>query len=808
MIQNMEEAKKCLDCGLPMPPNVPGDVCPDCMFQRAISTDGPKPNVPDEGLGDIPVENASDFEVTEVNVDTVEVNPLASPQRFPGYDLLGLLGQGGMGQVYKGKHQHLHRMVAIKVLSPKLKKHTGFAERFLREARAMALLEHPNIAKVHDFGDLDGEYYFIMEYVDGTNLSELIKSNTLTPEESFNLVEQICDALDYAHGMGVVHRDIKPANILINMEGAVKVVDFGLVKVLDDKADMDFQLTLTNQVMGTPIYMAPEQRKNKMDVDHRADIYSVGVMFYQMLTGELPSGNFTLPSKKAKLHKRIDKVVLKAMEEEPGERYQNIMDIKTELTTAGFSTGSVPQESGSKFVKAFLILVILVASGAIGWFGIMAWQKSKGQPPPVVEENPNKPLDEVVNTPPTPAPPPEPEVPLEDVVAAKSQVELAFKELAGLPDQAALKARITDVDKLLIAANTFLDQKVYGKSLESFESASAAVAELKDVSRQRQEFSAAIEAMVSVEGKADIQRTMPTAWGEVQQLAEQARGFVDKEDFVQVNEVLATMRTRIETAHGQVGDMKKFQAEEAGWRRATAPVDIGLMEKHEKTAWEAVRQQALDAGKPEVPPAEGARLYAAATKGLRDIWSRVQEKEKSSGQEETQPLQTPFAADYRVAREAFSKAYDAADPRLMQKYGLQDMFTMNTLVSDAQLYETVNPEKGATLYNKALDQLEKILDRIPKEELAKLSGASEPSNPRVLKPPPRRTLKPPKKRVYPAELTVEPRFTDGGKKHLVRATVKINGLSRGTRLLPYTSLIREMGDVTVEVIPEDSDAWE
>jgi predicted Ser/Thr protein kinase len=253
---------------------------------------------------------------------------------FPQLEILELLGRGGMGAVYKARQKNLDRMVALKVIPPDAAKDPAFAVRFEREARALARLNHPNIVTVHDFGQTGDVYWLLMEYVDGVNLRHAMHASHLQPAEALAIVPQICDALQYAHDQGVVHRDIKPENVLLDRGGRVKIADFGLAKMLG-KGPADFTLTGTQQVMGTPRYMAPEQIERPTAVDHRADIYSLGVVLYEMLTGELPMGRFQPPSQKVQLDVRIDQVVLRALEKEPDRRYQRASQVKTELASAG-----------------------------------------------------------------------------------------------------------------------------------------------------------------------------------------------------------------------------------------------------------------------------------------------------------------------------------------------------------------------------------------------------------------------------------------------------------------------------------------
>lgn len=257
------------------------------------------------------------------------LDPATLALAFPQYEIEAALGRGGMGAVYRARHKKLGRMVAIKVLLPE-HDDPEFVERFEREARALAQLEHPNIVGVHDIGETDGFCYLIMEFVDGSDLRHLMNSGQLTVQDALNWVPQVCDALQYAHDAGVVHRDFKPENVLIDQDGKVRIADFGLAKVLT-KGEDELTLTRSQHGLGTPHYMAPEQMAAAGTVDHRADIYSLGVMLYELLTGELPIGRFAPPSQKKRVDSRLDRVTMKTLESEPGRRYQNVSDLKADL---------------------------------------------------------------------------------------------------------------------------------------------------------------------------------------------------------------------------------------------------------------------------------------------------------------------------------------------------------------------------------------------------------------------------------------------------------------------------------------------
>jgi predicted Ser/Thr protein kinase len=290
----------------------------------------------------VPRDDAEGAELLEVGLqsepsgDAAMVSIADARARFPELDVLEILGQGGMGVVYKARQRTLDRLVALKILPTDLSTDPLFAERFQREARALARLQHPHIVGVYEVGEREGLHFLLMEYVDGVNLRQLMNTNSVSPSEALAIVPQICDALHYAHSQGVVHRDIKPENVLLDRGGKVKVADFGLAK-LAARGPGDMTLTGTGQVMGTLHYMAPEQYKTPNDVDHRADIFSLGVVFYEMLTGELPVGRFQKPTEGLDIDKRLDEIVMRALERERELRFQSADDVKTEVGALGES---------------------------------------------------------------------------------------------------------------------------------------------------------------------------------------------------------------------------------------------------------------------------------------------------------------------------------------------------------------------------------------------------------------------------------------------------------------------------------------
>jgi tRNA A-37 threonylcarbamoyl transferase component Bud32 len=256
---------------------------------------------------------------------------------FPQLEILECIGRGGMGVVFKARQPKLDRLVALKLLPQAAAKDPAFRDRFIREARLLARLSHPNIVGVFDFGDAGGFFFLMMEYVDGANLRQAMRAGRFTPAQALGIVPKICEALDFAHREGVLHRDIKPENILLDTKGRVKIADFGIAKLVGHP-DSAGTLTATGASVGTPQYMAPEQLEHPQDVDHRADIYSLGVVFYEMLTGELPLGRFAPPSAKTPVDERVDAVVFRTLEKERDKRFQSAGEVKTEvegLTAAG-----------------------------------------------------------------------------------------------------------------------------------------------------------------------------------------------------------------------------------------------------------------------------------------------------------------------------------------------------------------------------------------------------------------------------------------------------------------------------------------
>ncbi len=308
----------CPQCGTALPADAPAGLCPQCLMALNL---GPE---------------------TVLTEDATAPRAALPPEQiaphFPQLEILECLGRGGMGVVYKARQKSLNRLVALKLLAPERVRDPQFAGRFAREAQALAALSHPNIVTIHDFGQAGGFYYLLMELVDGANLRQLLRARKFTPEEALAMVPPLCDALQYAHDRGIVHRDIKPENLLLDKSGRLKVADFGIAKMLGSlpAAEPDSLAAATDatqSALGTPGYRAPEQKSDPGRVDSRADIYSLGVVIYELLTGELPGGRLEPPSRKVRIDVRLDEVVLRALEQKPELRYQQASQVKTMVET-------------------------------------------------------------------------------------------------------------------------------------------------------------------------------------------------------------------------------------------------------------------------------------------------------------------------------------------------------------------------------------------------------------------------------------------------------------------------------------------
>ncbi len=344
-------APTCPDCGTALPADSPQSLCPACLLRQALASR------------------------TVVNGDARSSAPPPTPEeiadKFPQFEILECLGRGGMGVVYKARQKSLNRLVAIKILAPDREHEPRFAERFAREAELLARLNHPHIVTIHDFGETGGLFYLVMEFVDGVNLRDLLRDGKLESKQALAIVPPICEALQYAHDKGIVHRDIKPENLLLDREGRIKIADFGIAALMGAEGETS----------GTPPYMAPEQGGDRTGIDHRADLYALGVVLYEMLTGERPGKDLIAPSRKVQIDVRLDEMVLRALEKQPERRYQTAGEFRTVVETlqavppvppvAPPLPAVAPQTSGP--LKRFLLLFSTIAfpvgllGAGLGW---------------------------------------------------------------------------------------------------------------------------------------------------------------------------------------------------------------------------------------------------------------------------------------------------------------------------------------------------------------------------------------------------------------------------------------------------------
>ena len=309
-------------------------LCPQCLMRNALmdsESPGPKllPNAP--------------------SIEAVQ-------SAFPNLEVQELIGAGGMGAVFKARQPKLDRFVALKILPESLASEATFRKRFLQEGMVLAKLNHPHVVTIHDFGESGPFFYLILEYINGVNLREAMESGRFTNKQALSIIPPICDALQYAHDLGILHRDIKPENILLDSRGRVKLADFGIAKLIgktgpegkEAESKPEGNLTDVGRILGTPAYMSPEQKISPEAIDPRADIYSLGVVLYELLTGELPPPGAIRPPSRSPITSGLDLVVMRALQKDPDKRQQNATEFKTtvELLGAGLEmAGSATPEA-------------------------------------------------------------------------------------------------------------------------------------------------------------------------------------------------------------------------------------------------------------------------------------------------------------------------------------------------------------------------------------------------------------------------------------------------------------------------------
>jgi serine/threonine protein kinase len=326
------------------------------------------------------------------------------------YKIISILGKGGMSVVYRASHVALNKTVAIKTMHAHLISDSNALARFKQEAQAASQLDHPNVINVYSFGTTSGDSpqpYIIMDYIEGDSLSDAIKKDGLPPvRATLTIFRQVACALEHAHSKGVIHRDLKPSNImLLARDGTVKIVDFGIAKLLPQEGEQSHRLTQTGEIFGSPAYMSPEQCMG-LSVDKRSDIYALGCVLYEALTGKPPlQGNtvfetfnkhtteipapLEVPGAEKALIDRLDAVVFRALEKQPDKRYQSmsafesdLASIESELDSGLRSTGlrlgiARQQRSLKRFASSFpkLVALFILAAGIVALTGFFSWQR-------------------------------------------------------------------------------------------------------------------------------------------------------------------------------------------------------------------------------------------------------------------------------------------------------------------------------------------------------------------------------------------------------------------------------------------------
>ncbi|MEP2776947.1 MAG: serine/threonine-protein kinase [Luteolibacter sp.] len=303
---------------------------------------------------------------------------------FPNYDIIRLIACGGMGAVYEATQRSLDRQVAIKVLPREFSADQAFREGFESEAKAMAKMNHPNLIGVYDFGEADGMLFIVMEYVAGNSLFAASHGVQVDPAVAISIIEAICHGLSDAHDHGILHRDIKPGNILLDQATNPKIGDFGLARALEREIEDG------EQIFGTPGYTAPEVLEPPYTIDQRADIFSVGVMLHELLTGLLPDADRRPASQICGCSFRLDAVIRKATHKDPNQRYASCKELAEALAkitalkvngglVSGASTASSALRAPGKYVPpkpvksssglGFLVFILVVAA-AVAYFAM------------------------------------------------------------------------------------------------------------------------------------------------------------------------------------------------------------------------------------------------------------------------------------------------------------------------------------------------------------------------------------------------------------------------------------------------------
>lgn len=334
----------CPRCGKPQPAKMlVGGLCAQCVA-RSVQVDF----------------------LASTDAELEEKEPLSL--NVQGYEVIELIGGGGMGEVYRAVMVARAREVAMKVVAGRLTRDPETTARFEAEVAALSQLDHPNVVRVLDHGEMpNGRHFLVMEYVDGCDLRRLLRVQRLEPERAIDIFLKVCAGVQHAHHRGLVHRDIKPANILIGLDDTVKVADFGLAKALVEES-FAYGFTQTRDTFGTPYYVAPEVTQKAQSADARADVYALGVLLYELLSGAVPMGQFTPLSKRTGLDKRLDAVVARALIDDPSGRTGSVKELAESVESIWRDHISVAERKARhhRLLVLVAILVVLCIGAAAG----------------------------------------------------------------------------------------------------------------------------------------------------------------------------------------------------------------------------------------------------------------------------------------------------------------------------------------------------------------------------------------------------------------------------------------------------------
>ena len=299
----------------------------------------------------------------------------------PGYEVEELIGGGGMGEVYRARSAD-GQVVALKVVAGRLTRDPEVTARFELEVAALSQLDHPNVVRVLDHGEMaNGRHFLVMEFVDGCDLRRLLRAQRLERETAFDIFHKVCAAVAHAHERGLAHRDLKPENILIGQSGMVKVADFGLAKTLADTV-VGYGFTQTRDTFGTPYYVAPEVTRDAGKADARSDVYALGVLLYEMLSGAVPMGQFTPLSAKTGMDRRIDAVVSRALADDPARRLASVTELASAVRQIAddHRRGHLRKLRRAKWLVAAAAVMVLGIGAAFGaWY---AGKRNNAAKPP------------------------------------------------------------------------------------------------------------------------------------------------------------------------------------------------------------------------------------------------------------------------------------------------------------------------------------------------------------------------------------------------------------------------------------------